>query len=337
MVVYGGVYVIEMVKLRIKKYVGFLGQKMFLLFVVLATIMQFINKLNDSYITEVKIPITVTVDYGSEYWVEDPRFEVLATVQGKGSALLGYKMGWSEAISLPLSALTIDPKPLDGQNKYLRKIDPQSVAVALSKAQKDLTISQINNAEIALKVSPVHKAKLDIRPSINVECRRQFMQVGHTRLSHDSVEVKAPQAILDTLPYITTKHLYLEDLRGPRSGMVDLIFPESVVSALAKVEYAVDVAGYTEIEFALPIVIDNLPDSLRSVLIPSQVVVLTHVPLRSLGYIGTMREPVAKVDYLDLATNLSHTLEVRVDSLSYGMSVRSIAPPFVEPFFEIVK
>lgn len=326
-----------MVKVKIKKYLGFLGQKMFLLFVALATIMQFINKLNDSYITEVKIPIHLTVDYGSDYWIEDPDFEVMATVQGKGSALLGYKMGFNDAISLPLTALSIDQTPIKGENKYLRRVDPQSLAVALSKAQKELTISQINNAEIILKISPIRKVKMAIRPQIEVECRRQFMQVGPVKLSRDSVEIKAPQVILDTLPSIATEHISLEDLRAPKSGMVDLILPRAVVSSVSKVEYTVDVAGYTEIEFTLPIFIDNLPDSLRSVLAPSQVTVVTHVPLRSLGYIGTMREPVAKVNYLDLETNLSHTLGVRVDSLSYGMSVRSISPSFVEPFFEIVK
>lgn len=326
-----------MVKVKIKKYLGFLGQKMFLLFVALATIMQFINKLNDSYITEVKIPVHLTVDYGSDYWVEDPDFEVAATVQGKGSALLGYKMGWHEAVAIPFNTLSVDQNPIKGENKYLRRVDAQSVAVALSKAQKELTISQINNAEIVLKIAPIRRAKIAIRPHINAECRRQFMQVGPTKLSRDSIDIKAPQSILDTLSCISTESLSLEDLRTPKSGMVDLIFPKAVVSTISKVEYTVDVAGYTEIEFVLPIFIDNLPDSLRSVLVPSQVVVLTHVPLRSLGYIGTMREPVAKVNYLDLATNLSHTLGVRVDSLSYGMSVRSISPSFVEPFFEIVK
>lgn len=330
-----------------KKIFWLLGQKMFLLFILLAAVMKFIYKLNGTYTTEITIPVEFVVDYESNIWIENDSYEVNVTAQGRGSTLLFYKLGFEQKVSIPLSSITtkvternysLSENYLTKESKptisnFQRTIDQASLLSALSRSIKDLMILQVISNNIELNISPMAQVKLPIISNIEASCQRQYMQVGNIKLSSDSITVKAPMIILDTLKSIATEQLKLHSLKKPEHGSVELIIPQGVISPRHSIEYWIDVKGYTEFDFTLPVIVKNVPDSMQCITIPSEVTVTTIVPLESLELIESMAAPVASVNYEDLNKNLSLTLRVSVDSLEYGMEVRSITPSYVEPFF----
>lgn len=325
--------------MRFKVIIDLLKQRAFWLCLVLAFTIWFINKLGNTYISNIVIPVEFTTSYESQVWVENPKLRVRATVQAKGNVLLLYKLGLMSSVRVPLSLLefTKDESPLNASSQYNRRIEAASMVSALGQSQTDIVVMQVMGVGLNVRVSPIATATVAIEPRIEIHCQRQYMQVGGLVLSQDSLLIKAPQIILDTLSSIKTDILELKGLSRPVQGNIDLIIPKGVVAQISDVEYSVDVTGYTELVFTVPVTPKNVPDSLRCYLVPSMVQIIANVPLRSLGHVGTMREPIAAVNYNDLSENLSSLLRVSIDSLSYGMKVKTVAPSFVEPFFQTIR
>lgn len=332
--------------MQLKAILSIFRQRAFLWCLLLAASIWFINMLGNTYTSTIVIPVELTVDYDSEVWVERPSIKVTATVQAKGSVLMFYKMGLGSPVRVPLSMLTVSRAGANGggvsgmgnsvKDDYRRRIDANSMTAALGHMQSNMVVMQVVGMGLDVRISQIRSARIAIEPQFTVHCMRQYMQVGEVALSQDSVTVKAPQMVLDTLKAVRTVAVEYNGLRHSVQGSVDLVIPPGVVADVSEVEYTIDVTGFTELVFTVGVMSENVPDSLRCYLVPSQVRVVTNVPLRSLGHVESMREPMAYVNYADRESNLSAMLRVYVDSLSYGMRVKSVEPSFVEPFFQPV-
>lgn len=317
--------------MQIRSIIGFIKQPAFLLFLIIASMLWYINRLNHRYTTEIHIPITLSTDYKSDKWVEQPHIKVRCLVEGDGTRLVLYKLGLVRSIEIPMSRLVLD-KDSD-TDSYAYRINQSSMKRAMIANLSDLTLTQLSDTVIKIRVSDMHQVRLPIKNNIEIECRRQFTQVGEIRIQPCSIDIKAPSAILDTLRYIETRSKRYNRQNRPINESVELLIPRGVISNIHEVDYQADIAAYTEVEFILPITVKNLPDSIfTTTVVPSKVNLQARVPLRSFSN-SRRYDPIAFIDYADKMTNISTMFRVQIDSLPYDVTISSITPSFVEPFF----
>lgn len=321
--------------MKFKKLTRIFKQRVFLVFLVISALLWYFNRLGHRFTTEIDVPIRIVSDFYSDVWIDQPDMKIRVLVEGEGRRLAFYKLGMAEALNIPASELVF-VKDVAQDNPYRNFIRPASVKRALTMGINDINFIQINDSLLSVNVSPISRARLPVHSNINIEADRQFMQVGSTMLIPDSVDVKAPQIILDSLRKIETQPRSYKRVRRSLGGNIGLLIPGNVISNVTTVKYSADITSYTEVEYNLPVEIDSLPRGLDAFVVPSSVDLLIMVPLRSYNKYNSLT-PVASINYNHRVNNLSSLFEVRIDSLAAGVEIISVTPEFVEAFFTPAK
>lgn len=312
-------------KRKITRYI----KPSFFVFLLVAALLWYGNKLEGRYTTDVMLPIEIRNDYSSRLWIEHPMAVVGCRVEGIGGKLLAYRTGAGDRVVVPMSHLTL--VPVRGTDRLFR-IDKASLTEAISGAVKDLRIQQILDTALTISVSPVERRRMPIESRMDIQLARQYMLVGGVRLTPDSVDVRGPRAVLDSMRAIYTRSKRYRDLRETVSGRIDLEQPENVILSDRQVDYRVDVLAYTQQTLELPVRVANLPEGWQGIVVPSRVTVVVNVPLRDYERIREERLH-ASVDYRAVRDDASGKYAVQVDSLPSGTEIVRIDPQFVEPFF----
>lgn len=266
-----------------------LSWRVFALLLVVSCALWLAGKLSHRYTTEISIPIEFTADYKADVWVRTATQKVRFRVEGDGGNLLLYKMGLGRTISIPISALKMNK--YSSRNPYLFTITEESLVRAISVAQTDFRIAIMTDTLPKALISPIKERKIPIVSRVHIDCVDQFMVVGGVHVVPDSVSIKAPLSMLDTIKLIYTKPLNIEKCSSSQSGAVDLELPESLVASHDVVRYEASVQRFTERQYHLPIEVTGAP--IGSFIIPNTVKVTVQIPLTE--YFG-QQSPKASID-----------------------------------------
>lgn len=255
----------------------------FLVLLVVSLSLWLMGKLAHNYTTQVELPVVVRTDYEAQMWVEAEAKTIRAVVSGDGRDLLRYKLGLASDIEVPLSMLVLDPAEKQS-DPYRYLVDEASLSKALNQVQDRLMIKVITDTIQSLRVSYVDTRSVPLLPDVRVECVAGYMLDGAVRLSIDSVDVRAPWAVLDTLKAIYTQPLELKNVYGAVSGSVAIRLPygASIKNEKAEVGYVVRAAPYSEKVFDVPIRVAGVPGA---IVLPASAQVRLKVPLARYGAI----------------------------------------------------
>lgn len=291
-------------------------------FIVLAVIsagLWFISRLSHTYTSQISIPVELVTDYGADLWVSGGKLSVRTLVKGDGRDLLLYKLGLGPKVIIPVSALQLSQN--DSAEPYLYSVAEKSMERALSSEQTRFTVVMITDTIEQIKVSMIGEARLPIVAKIEVNCSPQYMVRGGIQLKPDSVTVKAPLAMLDTMREIATDPVRLDKVNSLRSDAVSLVIPPNVVAQTSVVRYLIDVVGYTEQRYTVPITVPA-----GCLVIPAAVQVVVHVPLNV-----TYPEAVRVTSSVTPVVGERYS-RVVVEGLPSAAIVMSVTPEFVEVY-----
>lgn len=301
----------------------------FWIFLLIAILLWYGDKLGERYTTEIVLPIEVRNDFSSKLWIEQPLGEVNCRVEGIGGKLLAYKMRMGERAAVPMSQLTLIP--VRGTERKFR-VDKSSLTGALAAAVKDLRIHEILDTALTISVSPVEIRRMPVESRIEVGTARQYMLVDGVVFTPDSVNVRGPKVVLDSMEAVFTKPKRYKDLTASVAGRIELEQRDGVLLSDRLADYRAEVVPFTQHTLELPVRVEHLPEGLQAVIVPSRVTVVVNVPLRDYERIREERLH-ACVDYETAKAARSGKCAVRIDSLPAGTEVMRVVPQFVEPFF----
>lgn len=310
---------------RIFNYV--LRQRLFLLFLIIAMALWYVNKMGYRYKTELRIPIEIVSDQNSMGWVENPTMEVTCLVEAKGSVLVRYIHGSEDVIKIPLTSLAMSDC---GGFDY--SIGSNSLKEALMVAQNRMVIYQVVDTIPWVRIIPMRSATLPIQSNITINCKKQFMVVGRVELQPSTLTVRSASSILDTMKSIRTESLVLDDQQRPVSSSIGLVIPDGVIVPQTSVRFNADITGYTELEYNIPVEIKNMLPGWTTLPSPSRVTLLVRVPLSTFGHTHDIVTPVATIDYNDRNLQRGSLFRVSVGNLPQGGEVAKIMPEYVELF-----
>lgn len=303
----------------------------FWVFLLIAALLWYGDKLGNRYTTEVVVPVEVRNDFSSKLWIEKPSGEVNCRVEGVGSRLMAYKLKMGERIVIPMSQLTL--LPVEGSERMFR-VDKNSLTGALAGAVKDLRIHEILDTALTIGVSPVEIRRMPVRSRVEVETAQQYMLVDGVKCDPDSVEVRGPKVVLDSMEAVWTAARRYRDVKSTIVGRIGLEDRKEVLLSIPEVDYRAEVVPFTQHTLELPVKVEHMPQGVQATIVPSRVKVVVNVPLRDYERIREDRLH-ACVDYGRVRTLSSGKCAVRIDSLPVGTEILRIEPQFVEPFFTI--
>ncbi len=301
----------------------------FLLFLLAALLLWYGNKLGGRFSTDVTLPLEIVNDYDASYWVEQSRLRVNATIEGTGTKLLKYKLGVAPAISLPMSKLITSPLR-NGQRQV--KLTNNAFGAVLAGQMEEVNLIRVLDTAIVVRVSAVESRRMAVISRLNIEPAREYLLVGAVRLSPDSITVRGPKVILDSIGAgVHTKAKSYRRQKLSLSGRIELDPVEYLLYSQRRVEFQAEITPYTEQRVELPVEVANLPEGLQALTLPATVKALLQIPPDRLDELQR-RAPRASINYLKCVESPRRNDLVQIDSLPRGARVVLITPPSAELF-----
>ena len=249
----------------------------FLACLALASFLWILNALEKHYTDHITLPVSyVNLPRNKDLTGKLPE-KLDLTVDAFGYTLLQYKL------SLTFSPLLLDVNELT--NNYLENLFLSKYSIS-TNAHKGEFAKQISNEieiinirpdSITFKVSRVIGKLVKVHPVVNATFAREYILQKPPTAKPESILVRGPEEILDTLSRIDTKPFELRNLSQTAMREALVILPPELKSEISKVSVQIAVEQYTEAKFEIPIIIIHQPDTLLIKTFPSKVKVLCKV------------------------------------------------------------
>ncbi len=283
----------------------FLWSKQGLLFLLFASVIWTINTLSKSYST--LVPVTVKLHAsGDAVLLLAPSLDVQAQMTASGFSIL-YRKTFPRLIRLDVSQLP----ELDLNNPRLQSL----FLVDVYKQQYPSANDVERFIPLSIPLPLARAAKRSFIPELNnsIILAEGYQLTAPLRIAQDSVYAVAAASVLDSIVAavfdLSTDVPLKEDFR------LRAYMPDSLSRMARWSSTHIDVSGtvdrYSAISFDLPVVLTQVPDSLRLALSPKQVKVKFAAPLAELKAINAS-SLTAEATY---SPNDSGVLTIRVTGL----------------------
>lgn len=294
----------------------------YLVFVGIATVFWFLNELNNTFNTTISYPIKFTHLPNNKSLVNKLPEEIQLSINTDGYTILKYKLS---PISFPVSVNVekhsgniddVEIKQYKLQTRYIRKAINRQIP-------NYIEIVDIFPDTINFEFANLITKKILIKPDITLEFRQECMLNGDVTFTPDSIEIRGPNTILDTLQAVYTKHHVFLKLNKKIKQEITLKKINELEYKDKKVKINIPVSKFTQLNFDLTVEAINVPDSLNLKTFPRKVKVSCIVALSDYNKIKA-DDFIIEVDYLDikhllggkLSLNLKHS-PFQAKSISY--------------------
>lgn len=317
--------------IKIKDFL--LGRKnreflIFLFFFALSAVFWLLQTLNETFETEVVVPLKLNNVPSNLIITSDLPDELHVTVQDKGSILMKYLYGQ------PLTPVTVDYKNYDfggmaGRVQVQEAEVRRAIAAQLFSSTR---IQSIKPDTLEFFYNRGLKKKVPVLISGVIEPAQQYY-LRHVVAKPDSVVVFAPSSILDTLQAAYTQNFYQAGLVESKNLQIPVRPIRGAKFIPDVLDVQIDVDIYTEKTVEVPIVGVNFPADKDLRTFPSKVKVTFKVGSKSYKSI-TADDFVLVISYEELINNESSKIPLHLKSIPEGVSSVRIHPSEVDHLLE---
>ena len=253
--------------------------KAFVFFVclALASFLWFLNALEKHYTDHISVQVRyVNLPKNKDLTGKLPE-KLDLTVDAFGYTLLRHKL------SLAFSPVLIDVNEVTNnylENEFFSKFTISTNGHKMEIAKQissEIEIISIRPDSISFNFSNLTEKLVKIHPAVNITLAKEFTLQKLPFVIPESILIRGPEDILDTLNYINTKLIELKNLSQTTVHTADLILMPGLKSEIEKVSVHIAVEQYTEAKFEIPILIINKPDSLLIKTFPAKVKISCRV------------------------------------------------------------
>ena len=278
--------------------------------------------LSFAFWTSTKLSNTYTVEESfSIKWINIPEGiipssknqQINTSISASGIEILIYRL-INKSINIALSDADFwDEKgqvDLLGQEFFIQKQFSENIKLKL-----------VNPLLLEFKFSRLEEKVLAVVPQIEINLRAGFLIDSPLKITPDSILIRGPKSILDTLKSIQSESIIVNDLYGGFSKKVSLQSIPEIQFSESKATIEIGVSRYTEKEFLLNVEVINLPFGTRVKLFPPKAKVTATLPLSLLRTLNASDFNLV-VDY----NNIFKEGEKKLDLIMIGLpsSVKKI-------------
>jgi|TARA_X000000950_G_scaffold138098_1_gene171354 hypothetical protein len=274
--------------------------RFFFLFVFVSFTFWLSTKLSNTYTLEQSFPVYFTDIPKGIIPSEAPK-KISASLTASGLEILLYRLiDKSITVSLQEGDFTTTLGLVSLRNQQF------SIEQQLFDNTK---LNQIYPENLKITFSRLAKKVVVVNPQTRIQLRAGYLSDAPIQSKPDSILVRGPQSILDTLTAIPTLFFEASDLYEPISQEVDLKSIPELQLAQEKVRLIMPVSRYSEKELLLQIEVINLPLGVRVKLFPPTAKLRATLPVELLS---TVKETDFRlvVDYENLQDQESKSLKL---------------------------
>jgi hypothetical protein len=175
--------------------------------------------------------------------------------------------------------------------------------------------------------------KLPVRRNFSLEFRKQFAISDSIEFNPDTVIIKGPESILDTIHAIYTQEGSFKDLHDSSWFEIPLREIRGTQLSHNLVNCRIPVEEFTELEFKLPVFILNEPIGYSVKLFPSEIRLLFNVGFSKYKNI-TPDQFKLTVDYFELEKAGNSRAIIKIDQKPAHISSIRLIPQSVDFIIE---
>jgi hypothetical protein len=282
----------------------------FAIFIAISSLLWFMNSLSKDYITEIDCPIEF-YNYPDNYvMIDDIDGTVKLQVSGRGFTLLKYTIG---NIALPFNIdlqsyfSASEDKPKQIQFQYYLSSRKEEMERFLND---EIKVLDVTPGILNLKFDRLHEKKVKVVPKLELKYAPQYRLKGKAKNSPDSVVVKGPKSVLDTIEYISTEKIIDNDINANQTYKAKLQTPEQCNLSDNQAKVKISVEQFTENTIEVPINIINKPDTVSLTIFPDKIKITYLVSFQNFQIVKPSDFHPA-IDYRDIsALNAPQELNV---------------------------
>jgi len=235
----------------------------FLFFLVVSTCLWGLYALKKNYEATIQIPIRY--ENLPNGWVQTDELPdcLTVTVSDRGSLLLTYRL-----------RNNFSPIPID-LSYYLEKNETIETKLLDPAIQKQLNTStkiiNIKPAQLHFNFVQLRKKTLPVKPVHRIRLAQQYTLCDSIEISPPSIEVFAPENILDTMQFVYTEPMILQSLKDTFHQLVAVRPIKNVTYSHPTVTVTIKTEPYTEKMVEVPVFAAHVPQNLILRVFPSVV------------------------------------------------------------------
>lgn len=298
--------------------------KVFLLFLLCASLAWLINKLSQTYTSNTTFQVTY-VNIPSEFLLANtPKNELQVRLKAVGFQFLGYHIN-QKNIQLDVS------KVMHKDDSYYLTSDQIRIQLEAQLNQSS-TLTDFDKDVIYFEFTSLETKKLPVKALVDLTFAANHILEGKINVFPDSIQVTGPKSQIDSIKIITTNLFKLEELNKSFSTDVALKIPK----LLSKVKFsndAVQISGkvvkFSEQIIEVPVTVLNLPEGVKVRTFPEV------VEIRCQGTIERLKELDIKdfsvvANFLNVSSETGNRLSIKLESYPRTLNNATISVNEVE-------
>lgn len=302
----------------------------FLVCVVIATALWFLNALGKDYSTTISYPVKYVNAPARKFLANEPPSELELKVDAHGFTLLRHKLSLSfSPIILNLSNITNGIHPQNrtyevNTNRHLKRIS--------SQVSNEIEIREVQPEILYIVLDSLKSKNIPIKADVELTYKPQFSLKNPVSVQPSTIKITGPAATIDTINFLYTEHKTYKDLDATIVQRLEIVHPISTTIVPEEILLKVEVEKFTEKELRIPIQVKNKPADVNIKLFPSEVKIRCLVGLSEFDEI-TSSDFRAVADYNSINTSSSN-LAITIEQKPAFIELIRFAPENVEYLIE---
>ncbi|MCL3782075.1 hypothetical protein EMN47_16935 [Prolixibacteraceae bacterium JC049] len=264
---------LEKINNSIKKIDPKKNQKplIYLICVLIASTLWFLNALSDSYTTTISFPVKFTNFPENKILVNEPPKKLDLKVNAFGFTLLRNSLSMAfHPLIFNVNEFT-NQRMQRSQSSYFRIGTDRYLERLQSQVSSEMKIISVMPDSIIFQFDPIVEKKVGIKANVQLSTKEQFIQTSSIKLIPDSVQLAGPKSVLDTLNYITTDLMEFTGVNKTIHRNISLPDINNITYKKKRTVLNIPIEQYTESKISVPVQVINAPDSIKLITFPSKI------------------------------------------------------------------
>ncbi|MAZ26079.1 MAG: hypothetical protein CL868_03245 [Cytophagaceae bacterium] len=257
---------------KTKKKLNNANIRIFLLILVLTACVSLLVKLNKLYTFDVKVPISL---------INLPEDKILKSYTAKKIEVNGRATGY-EYLKYRLSdqEYVVDLSQLKRANgKYFYVFNASNANLGGSLSDSEL--SRIMPDTIFFSLDENYEKRVPVVQNSDISFAAGYGSLEGVVFTPDTVMVRGPKSVLDSLGQVSTKEIRFKDLKSTVEDSIALVTNEKQVDIIPqRVQMHLEVDKFTEGDLEVPLQMVNVPQDVTAKIFPKRVHLIFNVNLK---------------------------------------------------------
>lgn len=298
--------------------------KVFLLFLFFSALAWFINNLSKSFVSDTRFSleyIQIPEDY---LLAATPKKTIEVRLRAKGFQFMGFEFQ-KQKVQIDLAKLsTKDSKYYILPKVYRKQIENQ--------LPKNMELIEMESDTLFVDLIKLVSKEVTVVPRTAIELATNFMLEDSIFVSPKTVVLKGPSNEVDSITSIRTSPISITNLSADFSQKANVLLPDGLTVSKV-IPSTVTVSGrvfrFSEKVLSVPVVMINVPDSVKVRMFPDQVKILCVGKIASLKSIK-IEDLKVIADYNQITLETENRLPLVLDSFPTTLSKATLLTKEIE-------